>query len=46
MFILLKRSKYDTCPSIFINTGSHGDFLGNVASDYGDFMYTAQFIRD
>lgn len=45
-FILIKRSKNDECPSILINTGSHGDILGKTASDTGDFSYTAQFIRD
>lgn len=45
-FLLLKRSKNDQCPSIFINTGSHGDVLGNIASDVGDFRLTAKFIWD
>lgn len=30
-FLLTKRDEYDECPSIFINTGSHGDKSGKNA---------------
>lgn len=45
-FILTKRSQNDYCPSILINTGSHGDTSGKTGSETGDFNYTAQFIHD